>query len=58
MANKGKKKVSCAKMKCTTHGFLTEGEIKNLADDGIAWMCPRHDDQRTIEHNAKMTEVK
>lgn len=51
MGNRGKKLVKCSQPGCHVHGFLSTLERSCLEDDKVAWMCPRHDDLRTIREN-------
>lgn len=49
---KGKKRVQCSNRGCKKHGYLTTSEASCLVDVGVTWMCPVHDDQRTLRCNS------
>ena len=53
MANKGKKRIKCIQPGCKAHGYLSVMELSCLDADGVPWMCPRHDERRTFNDNAK-----
>jgi hypothetical protein len=52
--NKGKKRVHCQHPGgCDKTGYLTICEKSCLDDDGVPWMCPKHDEQRVFRENAR-----
>lgn len=57
MRNKGKVRVTCTHPGCTKVGYLTVEAKSCLDDDGIAWMCARHDDMRTMRENAALVRI-
>lgn len=54
--SKGKKRVKCTHPKCDKHGYLSVSERLCLEDEGVSWMCPKHDDQRIGDVSQRVVE--